>query len=173
MVSLWISHGGRQSHSKDKCHTPLRGNSEYSTHDHFCFTSLRFHIFSHTITGDRFFCFWSVIRIIEHVCTYIYFIIDMIGGHLVQLYLPPEGTRPLTMGHLCGQSAWSSLNQFLHQRPQSQKKKKEKKNSELGCSQAEGIDNPFCTGHETVRTIYVVIISHTAHLCPGLSISIV
>ena len=39
-----------------------------------------------------------------------------------------------------------------------------KNNSELGCSQAEGIDNPFCTGHETVRTIYVVIISHTVHL---------
>ena len=35
----------------------LRGNSEYSTHHHFCFASLRFHIFSHTITGDR--IFWG------------------------------------------------------------------------------------------------------------------
>ena len=120
MVSLWISHGGWQSRLNDKCHTPLRSNSEYSTHDHFCFASLRFHIFSHTITGDRIFCFWSVIIIIEHVCKYIYFIIDMMGGHPFRLYLPPEGTRPLTTGHLCGQSAWSSLNQFLHQRPQSQ-----------------------------------------------------
>ena len=159
IVSLWISHGGWQSHSKYKCHTPSRRNTEYSTHGHFCFASLRFHIFFHTITGDRIFCFGSVIRIIEHVCTYIYFIIDMMEGHRFQLYLPPEGTAPLTMGYLCGQSAWSSFNQFLHQRPQSQKK-----NSELGCSQAEGIDNPFCTGHETVRTIYVAIISHTVHL---------
>ena len=124
IVSLWISHGGWQSHSKYKCHTPSRRNTEYSTHGHFCFASLRFHIFFHTITGDRIFCFWSVIRIIEHVCTYIYFIIDMMGGHRFQLYLPPEGTAPLTMGYLCGQSAWSSFNQFLHQRPQSQKKKK-------------------------------------------------
>ena len=123
IVSLWISHGGWQSHSKYKCHTPSRRNTEYSTHGHFCFASLRFHIFFHTITGDRIFCFWSVIRIIEHVCTYIYFIIDMMGGHRFQLYLPPEGTAPLTMGYLCGQSAWSSFNQFLHQRPQSQKKK--------------------------------------------------
>ena len=139
MVSFWISHRGWQSHSKDKCHTPqLRGNSEYSTHDHFCVASHRFHIFSHTITGDRFSCFWSVIRIIEHVCTYIYFIIDMIGGHLVQLYLPPEGTPRLIMEHVCGQSAWSSLKSIP-----TPKTPAVKNNSELGCSQAEGIDNPF------------------------------
>ena len=36
----------------------------------------------------------------EHVCTYLF--IDMMGGHPLQLYLPPEGTPPLTMGHVCG-----------------------------------------------------------------------
>ena len=118
MVSLWISHGGWQSHLKDKCHTPLRGNSEYPTHDHFCFASLRFHIFSHTIT---------LLLLKYHknyrtsVCTCIYLFIYWRTWRSSLPVLPAERTPLLTMGHVCGLSAWSSLNKFLHQRPQLRK----------------------------------------------------
>ena len=56
------------------------------------------------------------------MCTYVFIYWHDGSGHPFQLYLPTEGTPPLIMGHVCGLSAWSSLNQFLHQRPQSQKK---------------------------------------------------
>ena len=128
MVSLWISHGGWQSHSKGKCHTPLRGNSVYSTHDHFCFCICQI---SHILSYYN----WSIIRIIEHVSTYLF--IDMMGGHPFQLYLPPEGT---SFDH--GTCMWLKCLRFF-KLILTPKAPAVKNNSELGCSQAEGIDNPF------------------------------
>ena len=104
---------------------------------------------------------------------FVYLFINMMGGYPFQLYLPPEGTPRLIMEHVCGQSAWSSLKSIP-----TPKTPAVKNNSELGCSQAEGIDNPFfflkwALGMKLWKQSMYWSFPNTVHLCPGLSTSIV
>ena len=104
---------------------------------------------------------------------FVYLFINMMGGYPFQLYLPPEGTPRLTMEHVCGKSAWSSLKSIP-----TPKTPAVKNNSELGCSQAEGIDNPFfllkwALGLKLREQSMYWSFPTQFTLCPGLSSSIV